>query len=134
VKRDAQQAVKDDKAAGATLLTIAGGDITAIDGKTVGDAWKKGDALAHILTDKLANILTAGIVSAINLIGPCRVILGGGAIEGSPELVGMINTKMKNSALKAAMAPVELLPAKLHNDSGVIGAALYALHNMNSSK
>jgi predicted NBD/HSP70 family sugar kinase len=36
-------------------------------------------------------------------------------------------------ALKAATENLKVLPAKLHNDSGVIGAAAYALHSMDKT-
>jgi len=128
IERDAQRAVQNNMDHGKMLLEIAGGDITAITGATVAAAMQKRDKLAIQLLDNVVEALTAGITSVVNLIGPCRVILGGGVIEGILQLVERVAKGVKKNALKAAMVSVDIVPAKLHNDSGVIGAAAFALH------
>ena len=66
----------------------------------------------------------------VNAYGSCRLILGGGIMEGMPRLTEKIEKGVNKYALKAATKNLEVLPAKLHNDSGVIGAAAFALHSI----
>lgn len=126
IARDAQKAIKNDAAAGAGMLQIAGGDINAVTGKTVTAAANEGDTLANKIIDGLVLALTAGVNSIINITGPCMVVLGGGVIEGMPELTGRVEKELQGRALKAAIEKASIVPAKLHNDSGVVGAA--AMH------
>jgi glucokinase len=130
IERDARQAVENDNKKGAVILQMAGGDLNSITGGTVKLAAQKGDPLAKQLMDNIADALIAGVTSVVNVLGPCRIILGGGVIEGMPELVRRTEEGMRKNALKAAIASVKVLPAKLHNDSGVIGAAAFALHKL----
>jgi glucokinase len=71
--------------------------------------------------------LIAGVVSLVNAFNPCRLILGGGVIEGLPELIGRVERGMRQQALAAASEPLQVLPARLHNDAGVVGAAALAM-------
>jgi glucokinase len=134
IQRDAQLAVKNNRNNGKMLLEMANGDILAITAKTVAMAAQNGDALAANLLDNVTNVVIAGITSAVNMLGPCRIILGGGIVEGIPQLIGHVETGVKKNALKAAMNSVSILQAKLHNDSGVIGAAAFAQHQLNNNK
>jgi hypothetical protein len=48
-------------------------------------------------------------------------------IEGLPELIGRVERGVRQQALAAASEPLQVLPARLHNDAGVIGAAALAM-------
>jgi len=54
-------------------------------------------------------------------------------MEGMSQLIGRIEKSIKKYALKTATENLKVLPAKLHNDSGVIGAAAFALHSMDKT-
>jgi len=133
VARNAQAMVSTDKKGGKILLAIAGNEINKITAKTVAEAARKNDALAKKIVDNLADALIAGATALVNAFGPCRLILGGGITEGMPQLLGRIEKGVKKYALKAATENLKVLPAKLHNDSGVIGAAAFALHSMDKT-
>ncbi len=130
LERDARLTVQNDKAGGKMLLDIAEGNINAITGETVTMAAQQGDPLANSLINNMADALIAGVTSVVNMIGPCRVILGGGIIKGIPQLITQVEEGVKRQALKAAIVAIEILPAKLQDDSGVIGAAAYAFETL----
>jgi glucokinase len=130
IARDIKKAVSDDKGAGKTLLSIAGGDINQLSAKTLEEGIKQNDFLSTQLINNLAEYLIAGAVSVVNAFGPKRFIWGGGIIEGMPQLLPIIENGIKKRALQAASNSLEIIPAKLHNDSGVIGAAAYALQTL----
>jgi glucokinase len=134
IARDAQAMVSTDKKGGKTLLVIARNEISKISAKTVAEAAVKNDTLANKIIDNLSDALIAGATSLVNAYGPCRLILGGGIMEGMPQLLERIEKGVKKYALKAATENLKVLPAKLHNDSGVIGAAAFALHSMKTLK
>jgi glucokinase len=130
IARDIKKAVSDDPAAGKTLLSIAGGDINQLSAKTLEEGLKQNDFLSTQLINNLAEYLIAGGASIVNAFGPKRFIWGGGIIEGMPELLPVIEKGIRKRALQAATNSLEIIPAKLHNDSGVIGAAAYALQTL----
>jgi glucokinase len=129
IERDAQELVRADMKRGKALLAIAGNEISKITAKTVSEAAGKHDPLAKKIIDNLADALIAGATSIVNAYAPCRIIFGGGIMEGMPGLLKRIEKGVNKYALKAATENLEVLPAKLHNDSGVIGAAAFALHS-----
>jgi Transcriptional regulator/sugar kinase len=133
IARDAQDMVKTDMKSGRILLAIAGNEINKITAKTVSEAASKNDKLAKKIIDNLADALIAGSTALVNAYAPCRLILGGGIMEGMPQLIERIEKGVKKYALKAASENLKVLPAKLHNDSGVIGAAAFALHSMDKT-
>ena len=57
------------------------------------------------------------------MCNPSRIILGGGVIEGLPELIGRVDQGVRRRALTAATESLELVPAMLGATAGVIGAA-----------
>jgi glucokinase len=126
IARRARQAVHDDPAGGASLLRMAGGQQDAITAETVAEAAHVGDPLARRLLDEVGEALVAGAVGLVNAFNPCRLILGGGVIEGLPELVERVDQGVRQRALPSATASLRVMQARLHNDAGVIGAAALA--------
>ncbi|MEO5947858.1 MAG: ROK family protein [Chitinophagaceae bacterium] len=126
IGRDVQKAVLENKTTGKLLLEIEEGDIKNISAKTLSKGLEKNDQLSKEIFNELSLALIAGAVSVVNAFGPSRLIFGGGVIEGMPQLLKIINEGVKKYALKPATSLLEILPAKLHNDAGVIGAAAFA--------
>jgi len=127
IEKVAQEAVALDPPAGALLTKLAGGTPDGITAKTVAEGARKGDLLSLRLFERTTQALIAGCVSIVNAFNPCRLILGGGVIEGLPELVEQIDQGVRRRALSAATKSLQVLPAKLGNNAGVVGAATLAL-------
>lgn len=121
----AQDAINKAPKEGKHLKSLAGSaeEVTA---ETVSQAYRQGDPLARRLVEETGRYLGAGVVSVVNAFNPCRVVLGGGVIEGIPELVRMVEDFTRKSALEAAVEKLEIVKALLGNDAGVIGAAALA--------
>ena len=130
IARDAQNMVSKNRTQGKTLLHIAKGKINNINAKTVYEGLRQHDPLSKQLVDDLKKNLIAGMVSIVNAFGPKVLILGGGIIEGFPMLLPAIKKGIKKNALSVAAASLKVVPAKLHNDSGAIGAASFAFHEL----
>ncbi len=131
IARRAQEAINDAPAEGVASLKAAGlsGPVAPeeVNAKVVAAAARAGDPLARLIVDELARALVAGGVSLVNAFNPSRLILGGGVMEGLPELLPRIEQGIRQAALNAATEMLSVRPAKLHNDAGVIGAAALAL-------
>ena len=130
IARQAEQAVAADPAAGAKLLKMADGKAAEITARMVADAYKKGDALAEKLVAQAGEALVAGMVSLVNAFNPCRLILGGGVIDGLPELVERVKQGVGEKALAAATSSLQVVTAQLDEDAGVVGAAALALQSL----
>lgn len=123
----ARLAVSADPVAGAGLLQMAGGKLEGISARIVSLAYKEGDTLAKRLINQAEEALIAGMTSLVNAFNPCRLILGGGVIDGLPELVERLDRGVRLRALAAATGSLQVLPAKLGDDAGVVGAAALAM-------
>ncbi|HEY6330360.1 MAG TPA: ROK family protein, partial [Blastocatellia bacterium] len=121
----AREAVAKDPDAGAFLLSRAGA-IENILGVTVSEAFHAGDPLAVSIIKETGDYLAAGIVSIINSLNPSVLVLGGGVIEGIPDLVSMIEPIVRKLALPPALESLKISRAALANQAGVIGAAALA--------
>ena len=127
IARNAKEAISADPKAGGMLLKLAGGKIEQVNAKIVAEAANNGDELANQLLEEVVEALIAGCVAIINAFNPKRLILGGGIIEGRPDMVKKIEKGIVKNALAAAVSSLQVLPAFLKNDSGVIGAAAIAI-------
>ena len=76
--------------------------------------------------DETGRYLAAGVVSIVNAFNPCLVVLGGGVIEGIPELIQIVKDNTRNRALEASVEKLEIRKATLGGDAGAIGAAALA--------
>jgi glucokinase len=121
----AQDSVRANPEAGKTLIALAGG-ISSISAVTVASAYKSGDPLAQRLIKDTAKYLSAGMVSIVNAFNPCLIILGGGVIQGIPDLVTLSEKRVRTFALQAALDHLKITTGSLGNKAGVIGAAALA--------
>ena len=134
IARRTHESVKADPASGSTILKLAGGKVEDITAKTVALAFFAGDPLAVEIIKEATDALGAGIASLVNAINPCQIILGGGFIEGMPELVSRIDEGVRRRALSAATGRLTVCASKLGNDAGIIGAAALAMKKFSGSK
>ncbi len=121
----AQDAVRANPSGGQTLLSIAG-DIPQITSITVSQAYKKGDPLAQRLIKDTARYLAAGLVSVVNAFNPCLIILGGSVVLGLPEIVPLVEKRVRQQALQTPIENLRISTGALGNKAGVIGAAALA--------
>ncbi len=134
IARRAQDAVAADPRAGETLVRLAGGDSARLTAGTVAEAAHQGDPLASQLVRETGEALGVGLASIANAFNPCLVILGGGVVEGLPELVDIAEQETRSRALDAALRPLGIVRPELGKHAGTIGAAAWARHNLEHTK
>ena len=121
----AQDAVRANPERGQGLLSLAG-DINKISAITVSEAYRSGDPLAHRLVKDTIKYLAAGVVSIIHAFNPCLIILGGGVIQGMPEYLPMVETRVREQAMMTPLENLRITTPELGSKAGAIGAAALA--------
>ena len=121
----AKEAIQANIEEGQRLLMLAG-NIEKVTAVTVSTAYHEGDLLAKRLVEETGRYLAAGVVSVVNAFNPCMVILGGGVVEGIPELIQMVKATVPSMALEAAVDKLQIVKAALGGEAAVIGAAALA--------
>jgi glucokinase len=126
IARRARDAVAAQPDEGRVLVALADGAIERLTAEVVAQAARDGDPLATRLLRETGDALGVGIASIANAFNPCTVILGGGVIEGIPELVEMAEAEARRRALEAALHSLEVVKAGLGRHAGTVGAAMWA--------
>lgn len=105
------------------ILEMAGNDLSKVNAYVVIQAMHKGNTVAIEMIEKVKTALIAGCASLVNAFNPARLILGGGLIEGMPEIISAIDEGVRKDSLKAATKSLEIVRAKLGKELGILGSA-----------
>ncbi len=97
---------------------------TAIRSGVLARAVTGGDELVTETIVEAGHYLGLGLASAINLLNPQRIILGGGVIEAVDLLFQVAASHGRREALPVPGRSVEIVKAGLGDNAGVVGAAL----------
>lgn len=108
------------------LIALAGGK-ERITTEHVLAAVREHDAPAMKVWADTVEVLSAGVASAINAFNPQRVIIGGGVTAAGPLLFEPLARLSLARAMKPLAAGVDVVPAQLGDQVGVMGAAAVAL-------
>lgn len=104
------------------------GDLEARD---VAAAEERGDSTAAIIMDHARRAFAAAVVSIVDVFNPQRVIVGGGLAAGQGErLLGPAREAVRRHAFARQAARVDIVPAQLGDDVGLIGALSLAALTM----
>jgi glucokinase len=91
--------------------------------KKLFQASRRGDKTALDVIQETARILGTALAGLVNVLNPEVVILGGGIAEGGKEFVDIVRETIMKRALAAAIEGLDVVPARLGNAAGFIGAA-----------
>ncbi len=111
---------------GSALIDIVAGKIDDITAKEVAQAAQSGDRLALEVVSQAASYLGVGMVNVVNIFNPEMIVIGGSVAKMGDLLLNPVRQRVKERAFKLSAQAVEIVPAKLGDDVGVIGAALFA--------
>ncbi|MDY6966559.1 MAG: ROK family protein [Halobacteriota archaeon] len=125
----ARDAVSENHLEGGTIIELAGG-VEEVTSATVGDAYDRGDDLAGVIVVETGIYLGLGVVGIVNAFNPCCIVLGGGVIEGIPDIIGIVEKIVRENALTPNSEEVKFVKASLGDRAGVIGAAVMAREKM----
>jgi len=123
IGEQAQALIRQDPRQAQEILEAANGRAENVTAEAVAAAYKRGSWGATMLVDRVALVLIAGIVTLVNILNPARCLLGGGVMDGFPDLIGKIQEGVRERALPPALENLEILPAELGSKAPVMGAA-----------
>jgi glucokinase len=121
----AQDAVGKDPQGVGMMESIAG-DVKKITAETVSIAYSRGDQMARRIVDETGEYLGAGIVGIVNAFNPCLLVLGGGVIEGIPDIIHTVKAVVRGKSLEPNIEKLKVEKAALGGKAGVVGAAALA--------
>ena len=88
-----------------------------------------GDPLALQLWADIGLKLGVGPSNVVWLLNPHRMVIGGGVAKAGDRLLGKIRNTIRERTEKTFWEHLEIVPATLGNDAGIIGAATLALES-----
>lgn len=94
-----------------------------IDAKSVFDAAKAGDEVALRIIHRAAYYLGKSIANVAVIVNPNRFVIGGGVAKAGDILFDSIRETFKKYSTIQAQEGVDIVPAILGNNAGVVGAA-----------
>lgn len=93
------------------------------------DAADAGDPLAVELWSEIGLKLGVGLSNVIWLLNPHRIVIGGGVAKAGERLFNKITNTIRERTEKTFWEKLQIVPATLGNDAGIIGAATLALES-----
>lgn len=111
-----------------TLLTaLVEGDVAKATSGDLAEAFRQGDKVVVRSINRSAKYLSMGIASIANVLNPEMIVLGGGLVEALGEpYVRRVTEEVRERPMFAATGSVQIVPAALQDDAGVVGACLIA--------
>jgi glucokinase len=113
-----------------SILEYAEGNIENVTPQAIHMAAEKGDKLAKALIAQTGYYIGVGLASLINIFNPELIVIGGGLANLGDMLLEPVFKTAQKRAYKEAFQAVRFASAELGRNSGVIGAATFALHEM----
>jgi glucokinase len=126
IARRAKEIAATEPRRAQVLIALANGDLEAITARTGADAYREEDPLAQQLVEEVARALGAGLASVANAFNPCLIVLGGGVIDGIPQLVDLAGREMEARVLDVARKSLRISTPALGKHAGTVGAAAWA--------
>ena len=109
------------------LSELTGGDLSAIRSGVLAKAVRLNDALTLKVLKKVTKYLGIGIGSIVNFLNPEMIVLGGGVVEALDDtFLDGIRAATKKYSLPNTLDGVQIVRAKLGDNSGILGAAALA--------
>jgi glucokinase len=112
-------------------IDLAGGAAHVTPGH-VDQAAAAGDEWALGFWSDIAPMLGVALANAVQVLNPSRLVLGGGMLSRTPVLHELVVTAMTVAAHPALQEPLEVVPAMLGDDAGLVGAALLAARGVST--
>jgi glucokinase len=109
------------------MLRLAG-DADSVTAEHAALAARDGDEVALQLWRETGEYLGLGVANVVNILNPRRVILGGGVVARSGDLLfDTVRRTVRERAMAQLADDVEIIPAELGEQAGIVGTVHLAL-------
>jgi glucokinase len=126
--REARRRIEEGAAT--SILEYAGGDMEKVNPEAVHSAARQGDSLARELIARTSYYIGIGLANLINIFNPELIVIGGGLSNIGDMLLEPAFKMAGERAYKQSFQAVRFASPELGRNSGVIGAAAFAFHEM----
>jgi glucokinase len=109
------------------IAELAEGDLSSISAKLVAEAADKGDIEAQLILDEAIGYFAIGMANLVNLLNPRIIVIGGGLTNMGERLFDPVRRTIDRRAFRTSANAVEVRPAQLGHDVGLLGAAAVAM-------
>ncbi|MEA3440097.1 MAG: ROK family protein [Chloroflexota bacterium] len=106
-------------------------DLNLITTKVIARAALMGDEIANEIYDTAGYHIGIAVSNVLATIGPRKVVIGGGVSQVGDLLLDPIRRTVKEHVFIMPVDQVEIVPADLGPNAGMIGAALWAEQQIN---
>jgi glucokinase len=113
-----------------SILEYAEGDVEKVTAQVVHSAAEQGDSLAEELIARTGYYVGVGLANLINIFNPELIVIGGGLSNIGDMLLKPAFKTAGERAYKEAFQAVRFASAELGRNSGVLGAAAFALQEL----
>ncbi len=116
------------------LTKLTDGDLSIIRSGVLVKAIQANDKLTLKVFKKVTRYLGIGVGSIVNFLNPDMIVLGGGVVEALDDtFIDNIRSYAEKYALPNTLSGVEIVRAKLGDNSGILGAAALARHRLETT-
>lgn len=116
------------------LTKLTDGDLSVIRSGVLVKAIRAKDKLTLKVFKKVTRYLGIGVGSIVNFLNPDMIVLGGGVVEALDDtFIDNIRTYAEKYALPDTLSGVQIVRAKLGDNSGILGAAALARHRLEAT-
>ena len=115
-----------------SILEYAEGDVEKVTAQVIQSAAEQGDSLAKELIARTGYYVGVGLANLVNIFNPELIVIGGGLSNIGDMLFEPAFKVAGERAYKEAFQAVRFASAELGRNSGVLGAAAFALQEMKS--
>jgi glucokinase len=89
--------------------------------------------LARFILAEAGKYLGIALAGIVNLLNPERLIVGGGVAQAGEWLLEPARWELRRRALPTATETIQLAPAALGTNAGILGAAALVFHALDKS-
>lgn len=105
------------------MMELAGGNVDAIRGETVGKAFLAGDRLAKELILETIEMMAIWLANMIDLLDPEVIVIGGGAATLYQPFYEQLRKRIPQVSVNPRAVEVPVMSAHYGADSGIAGGA-----------
>jgi len=113
-----------------SILEYADGDVEKVNPQVINSAARQGDSLAKELIGRTGYYVGVGLANLVNIFNPELIVIGGGLSNIGDMLFEPAFKVAGERAYREAFQAVRFASAELGRNSGVLGAAAFALQEM----
>ncbi len=108
------------------ILELADNKISKITPEIISQAAKLGDKTAIAVWEETGYLIGVALAGLVNVFNPERIVIGGGVSLAGDVLFKSIRETVAKRAMATPARQVKIVPAKLGEDAGLIGASILA--------